>query len=195
MGILQSSDPQELPECLKWHYEPIKPGTHGPFMLGAPPWAGECHHPLKKTVPCLALLKGCTLPCPWCRYKRQFQCYVPYFDLQRAKRYKLVLTGGKKTWEGAKQFQVGDVFMAIRGTADRDTVLLRPWPHPLDVNSLKVMRSRITEDISPYLFHLWQYRPLTEHFRQKYRASLITQANAVPHPDALTDDSGKPIPE
>jgi len=195
MGILQPSEPQELPEDLKFHYSPIKAGIHGPFMLAAPPWAGECHHPLKKTMPCLALLKGCTLPCPWCRYKRQFQCYVPYFDLSISKRYKLVLTGGKKTWADVKGLNVGDIFRVTRGTLERDTVRLHGWPESVDPNMLRVMRARCISDISPYLFHLWQYRPLTEHFRQKYRPSLRTQSNAVPHPDALTDDDGNELPQ
>lgn len=195
MGILSSSDPTALPENLQWRYEPLKAGTHGPLMLAAPPLGFECHHPLKRTVPCLALLKGCTLPCPWCRYKRQWTTYVPFLDLSRSKLFKLVLTGGKKTFEDVKGLPVGCLIYAIRGANVKDTIRIRPYPEPIHQAQLAQWSRRCIDDISPYLFHLWQYRELTEHFRQKYYPSLRVMSNASTHASAHEDEDGNAIPQ
>lgn len=175
---LQSSEPVELPECLKWRYTKIAPTTaRGAYMLAGPPLAFECHHPVRRTFPCYKLLKGCTLECPWCRWKRQFSVYVPLFDINEPKNVKIVVCGGKKTHGDVKSMAVGSMVMLSRGTHVRDTLRIRPWPEVIDPHTYRRWRAKCVDDISPYLFHLWQRRELTEHFGHTYFPSLQVVAN------------------
>ncbi len=179
MGILQTSEPVELPDSLRWRY--VKFGqcvSVGPFIVGGPTLGFECHHPFKRTLPCYRFLKGCTLDCPRCRYRRQFTSYVPLIETGEPLRLaRKVITGGKKVFNAMKQFAPGDLVSLSKGTHVKDTYIIRPWAGEVDPRQLAAHRKFITEDISPYLFHLWQQRELTEFFKQTYYPSLKAQEN------------------
>lgn len=195
MGILQSSEPVELPECLKWRYRKVgECMLRGPFMLASTPKGFETHHPVKRTLPCFKFLKGCTLECPFCRWKRQYTTYVPLLDLAEPKHFRIVVSGGKKTFEDVRNLAVGTLVGYSRGKAQRDTLRIRPWPEQSDAYDVKRWERKCIEDISPYLLHLWQIRELTEHFGQTYYPSLRIIENSTPHPNAHPE-LGDKIPE
>lgn len=178
MGILQPVEPMELPESHDWHYEKIGPCVNrGPYMLGAPPLAFETHHPYRKTIPCYRFLKGCTLQCPRCRFQRQYTCYVPLLDVSNPRRCRIVVSGGKKTWSDVRELQPGTVVYLNRGKLTLDTIRVKATGDKLEPVQEKVWRGRIQPDLSPYLFHLWQIRELTEHFGQTYYPSKRVAEN------------------
>lgn len=178
MGILQPTEPIELPETHDWHYEKIGPCVNrGPYMLGAPPLAFECHHPFKKTIPCYRFLKGCTLDCPRCRFRRQYTAYVPLLDVSNPRRFRIVVSGGKKTWGDVRALPLGSLVYLNRGKLILDTIRVKATDEKLDPLQQRVWQGRCQPDISPYLFHLWQIRELTEHFGQSYYPSKRVSEN------------------
>lgn len=192
---LQPSDPIDMPEELRWHRVRVPACVNnGPFMLAGPAWGGECHHPLKRTIPCYKLLKGCTLDCPFCRWKRQYQSFIPLFNPREKKDHHICIIGGKKTWQDVQTLRVGDWVSINKGNHARDTIRLRLWTFDVDVLLTKVWGSRVVTDITPYLLHLWQRRELTEHFGHKFHPSLNTLACSSSGPDLSAEDA-KAIPE
>lgn len=187
MGILQAVDPLELPESHDWHYTPIAACVNrGPYLIGAPPLGFDTHHPFRKTLPCYRSLRGCTLTCPRCRFKLAYTCYVPLLDLSQCRKFRIVITGAKKTWGDVKDLPVGTVVYLNRGKLTLDTIRVRADGSKLDPLQEKVWLKRCQDDISPYLFHLWQLRELTEHFGQTYypsRRVLENDAANAPNPD------------
>lgn len=195
MGILQPSEPVELPENLKWRYTKVKPCMmRGPFMVAAPPLGFETHHPVRRTVPCYSFLKGCTLKCPLCRFRRQYTTYLPLFDLNEPRFYKIVVSGGKKTWSQVRDVKPGTLVALSRGNGEKDTIQVHAWPGAVDPNVLRSFQRKCIDDISPYLFHLWQQRELTMHFNQPYYPSLRALVDKSDN-QKLRDEDGNELPQ
>jgi len=181
---------------MRWGYRAVGPCfLTGQFILGAPPLGLETNHAYTKTVPCYRFLKGCTLDCPRCKFKRQFTVYVPIIDIGLKKDFRIVITGGKKTWQSVQGAKVGDVIALNKGEEKKDTVLIRAWPNQVDERTLRHYRSKCIEDISLYLFHLWQCRELTEHFGLKYYPSLRIIENAGDYTPPQCDRPDDSVPE
>lgn len=185
MGILQPSDPVELPPTHRWTYEKIKPCiSAGPYMIGAPPLGFDTHHPGKKTIPCYRRLRGCTLECPRCRFRSQYTAYVPLLNIVDPRKPRIVVSGGKKTWADVRGLTPGTLVRLNRGNFHLDTIRVVVSGEKLEPKQETVWRARCIEDISPYLFHLWQQRELTEHFGQVYypsRRVIENEASEVPN--------------
>lgn len=189
---LQTTEPFELPHELGWRYEKqTECFMRGPFVYAAPVLGFYCHHPVKRTFPCYKLLKGCTLDCPFCRWRRQYTSYVALYDPNDRKKPRKVISGGKRTYEDFSAVPVGTVVSLQRGPAKTDTIRMRVWPEAIDERQLKKWREWCVEDITPYLFHLWQRRELTEHFGYTYYPSLNTLANDTTGGELSDDEAAK----
>jgi hypothetical protein len=170
-----SQPPQSLPAELNWRRLKVPPGIHGPFILAAEAFGCQTHHPLKRTLPCFTKLPGCTLPCPFCGFPIRHTTYVALIDPKNKKHPRFVVQGGKRTWESLQGIEPGTVVSFGRGNADRDTLLFTPT-NELSIQShkLDLWRVQLPLDFRPYLFHLWQWRELSEHFGLAFYPSIRT---------------------
>jgi hypothetical protein len=173
--LFSSQAPQELPPYLRWRTIKVRTGTHGPLVLAGPPQGLTTHHPAGRTVPCAARLPGCSIVCPWCRFTKRFTCYVPLFDPSQRKQDRIVVMGGKRTWESVAGMQPGSLVCMLRGSGERDTTLFRPWNEAVHPAVHHRWVKQCPQDITRYLLHLWQWRELTESFKAEWFPSITTE--------------------
>lgn len=173
--LIPSTPPVELPACLNWRTIKVKPGMTGPLILAGPVAGFYTHHPADRTLPCLKRMPRCSLPCPWCRFPTRFTSYTPVIDPNAKKRKKLVVQGGKRTYESVVNGTPGQTVGTARGDGETDTVFFRAWPEQLHPSVVNRFRDDIPTDITMYLLHLWQWRDLTEHYGQQFYPSILTQ--------------------
>lgn len=172
----ESQPPKSLPPELSWRRLKVPPGIHGPFILAAQPFGCQTHHPNKRTLPCFTVMPGCTLECPFCSFPLRFTCYVPLIAPKDKKQPRIVVQGGKRTWESLQGIEPGSVVSFARGTEERATILFAA-SNELAVQAYKLdlWRAQLPLDFRPYLFHLWQWRELSEHFGLAFYPSIRTQ--------------------
>lgn len=196
MGVIGQADPLPTPDTHHWTYERCTTCIgRGPYMLGAPAWACECHHVGDRSIPCFRELPGCDLTCPTCPKRTQWTCYVPLIDCTEAKLRRIVHTGGTKTWADTRSLAVGTLVRLTRGPGQTDTLRVSLWPSDSPMSLAPVALARCMPDITPYLLHLWQLRELTEHFGQRFirargrRPRETPQGRTIPRsvPSVATD--------
>lgn len=106
----------------------------------------------------------------------RFSCWVPVIDVQQPKQPRIVVQGGKRTFNSLQGCKPGDVVSLVRGTAERDTCLFSLLaPDSIDILHRKKWSAKIPFDIRPYLFHLWQLRDLSSAFGLQFFASIHTE--------------------
>jgi hypothetical protein len=176
MELPASQPPRSLPSALCWRRVKVMPGIHGPYLLAAPPFGCATHHPANRTMPCFTRLPGCTLPCPFCRFAVRQTTYVGLIDPANKKQPRFVIQGGKRTWESLDGIEPGTAVTMGRGKEDRATILFSPTNElAIQAHKRDLWRVQLPLDIRPYLFHLWQWRELSEHFGLEFFSSIRTE--------------------
>lgn len=171
-----SQPPRSTPPHLNWRRVKVLPGLHGPFILASAPFGVQTHHPSNRTLPCFTRLDGCTLPCPFCRFDLRQTTYVGLIDPTDKKEPRKVVQGGKRTWESLQGIAPGTVVMIARGKNDRDTVLVKETNQlSIPAHKLDLWKVQCPFDIRPFVFHLWQWRELSEHFELEFFPSIRTE--------------------
>jgi len=172
----ESQPPEDAPPELNWRRMKVSAGIKPAMILAGAPFCCKTHHPLKRTIPCFTRLPGCTLPCPFCEFPVRDTVWVPLINPAEKKLPRIVVQGGKRTYESLADKKPGDVVLLARGTGDRDTILFNAAPEAsIQGWKLDKWREQIPFDFRPWLFHLWQWRELSENFGLKFRASIRTQ--------------------
>lgn len=176
MHLPESRPPESLPPEICWRRLKVTPGIHGPYLLAAPPFVCQTHHPSSRTLPCFTRLPGCTLPCPFCRHALRSTTYVGLIDPVNKKVPRFVVQGGKRTWESLAGIEPGAAVVIGRGKEDRATILFTTTNElSIPAHKRDLWRVQIPLEIRPYLFHLWQWRELSEHFGLVFHSSLRTE--------------------
>lgn len=171
-----SQPPRESPPHLNWRRYKVLPGIHGPYLLAAPPFGCVTHHPSNRTMPCFTRLPGCTLPCPFCRFCVRDTTYVALIDPKDRREPRKVVQGGKRTWKSLEGIEVGTVVTMGKGKGDRDTILFSPSNElAIAGHHRDLWRAQLPLDFRPFLFHLWQWRELSEHFDLEFFPSIRTE--------------------
>jgi hypothetical protein len=176
MRVPESQPPQSLPANLHWRRKKVMPGIHGPFILAAKPFGCQTHHPSNRTLPCFTRLDGCTLECPFCKFPLRHTTYVALIDPSSKREPRIVVQGGRRTWASLQGIDPGDVVSFAKGKLERDTILFTT-SNELSIQAAKrdLWRAQIPMEFRPYLFHLWQWRELSEHFGMQFFASIRTE--------------------
>lgn len=170
-----SQTPQATPDDLHWRKIVVEPTLGVSYILAGMPFGVHTHHPRHATWPCYRRLPNCTLPCPWCKFQLRFTSYVPLIDIHAKKLHRVVVMGGKRTWESLQGVQPGQMVMLTRGNGETDTVLFREIEDdPVYKLHLLKWRAKIPFEIRPYVFHLWQLRELSKFYGLTFYASNAT---------------------
>ena len=170
-----STPPFDLPEDLSWRRVKVGVGVSGPYILAGPVIGLYTHHPGERTIPCLARLPHCTLPCPYCRFQLRYTSYTPVIDPSVRRQQNIVIQGGKRTYQSIVGGSAGQTWQVARGSGETDTPLFRPADPQLASWAAGKWHKGFPFDVSRYLLHLWQWRDLTEHMGHQFYPSLRTQ--------------------
>lgn len=171
-----SQPPRELPPHLNFRRVKVPPGVHGPYILAAAPFGCRTHHPLNRTMPCFTRLPGCTLPCPFCKFVVRDSTYVALIDPKNKRFPRFVIQGGKRTFNSLEGIEPGAVVMMGRGKEDRATIIFSPTNElAIPEHKRLLWRAQIPMEFRPYLFHMWQWRELSEHFGLPFYTSIRTE--------------------
>jgi hypothetical protein len=175
MQLPDSLPPQPLPPELGWRRIKVGPTLGTSYILAGKPFGVSTHHPRHATWPCLRRLPGCTLPCPWCKFQLRYTSYVPLIDFHARKLHRVVVLGGKRTWESLEGVEPGRMVMLSRGDGETDTILFREVEDdPMYKLHLLKWRRVIPLEIRPYVFHLWQLRDVSRFYGINFHASNNT---------------------
>lgn len=171
-----SRPPQPTAPELDWRRCKVTAGLHGPYILASEPFACATHHPSTRTLPCFTRLPNCTLPCPFCRFELRTTTYVGIIDPKDKKEPRKIVQGGKRTLKSLEGIAPGTVVMIGKGNNERDTLMFKETNQAsIAHHVLDIWRVQCPFEIRPFLFHLWQWRELSEHFDLTFRPSIRTE--------------------
>ena len=167
--------PKELPDNLRWHIpKPAEYDDHE-LLIAGPPISLHTHFTGEKTVPCPKYIEGCSVPCPRCKSVLRFTVYVPCYTTLAPAGKKLVVMGAKRTLKSLTPIAVGTVVKYTKEKKDRGTITFFKHNPSASGTQLASLRKHTPADISAYLFHIWQWRELTEWAGYEFIPSLKAQ--------------------